>query len=327
MTIVAEAAQGFEGDPTLARMLVRAAAVGRADLVKFQLVFADELATPAYRHHSLFRQLEMPEAAWETVAAEAARRGVGLVFDVYGPASLRLAAKLGAQVVKVHSTDFFNQSLIDEALAEMPRVFFSAGGIEVDEVAALLGRVGRDAERLTLLYGFQSEPTATADNHLRRLAAYRHRFPGLALGFMDHADGASDEAGWLGLLALPFGISVLEKHISLDRGLELEDYVSAVDAAGFARYVERVRAAEAALGCDDLTLSPAERAYRGRALKVVVAARPLAAGAALGDDDVALLRTGLEGERRPLHRLGDALGRRLRRPLPTGAAVYAEDLV
>ncbi|NCV89142.1 MAG: hypothetical protein EBW19_02930, partial [Betaproteobacteria bacterium] len=40
--IIAEAAQGFEGDPLLARLLVRAAARAGADAVKFQLVYADE---------------------------------------------------------------------------------------------------------------------------------------------------------------------------------------------------------------------------------------------------------------------------------------------
>jgi N,N'-diacetyllegionaminate synthase len=326
VTVVAEAAQGFEGNPTVARLLVKAAVAGHADLVKFQLVYADELATPQYPYYDLFRALEMAASAWADVAEEAARGKIGLVFDVYGPRSLRQAADLGAAAVKIHSTDFFNEPLVAEALAVMPQVFFSAGGITIDEVAAFLARAGDAAARLTLLYGFQSEPTATADNHLRRLGALRARFPALALGFMDHADGDSDEAGWLGVLALPYGVRVIEKHLTLDRGLAMEDYVSALGSAAFARYVARIRAAETALGYGRLDLSPPEAAYRDRALKVIVAVRALAAGATLAAGDVALLRTGRDGARDVFHRPAELLGRRLRRAVTAGWAIGPDDL-
>ncbi len=61
--IIAEAAQGYEGNVTQARLLARAAARAGADAVKFQLVYADELATPDYQYYDLFRNLEMPAEA------------------------------------------------------------------------------------------------------------------------------------------------------------------------------------------------------------------------------------------------------------------------
>ena len=39
--IIAEAAQGFEGNPTLAKLLARGAVRAGADAVKFQLIYAD----------------------------------------------------------------------------------------------------------------------------------------------------------------------------------------------------------------------------------------------------------------------------------------------
>ena len=55
--IIAEVAQGYEGDRTLAKMLARGSMRAGADAVKFQLVFADELATPDYQHYKLFKSL------------------------------------------------------------------------------------------------------------------------------------------------------------------------------------------------------------------------------------------------------------------------------
>jgi len=325
--IVAEAAQGYEGDASLLRLLSRAAGAAGADLVKFQIVYADELAAPSYQHYSLFKQLEMPDTAWLAGTAEAEKAGVGLAFDVYGGRSLALALRLRAKAVKIHATDFFNAELVEAALDGAPQIFLSAGGIEIDEIETFFARHRSAMRKTTLFYGFQAEPTATADNNLRRLVSLRHRFPELRLGFMDHTDGAGDEAGWLSALAVPLGACAIEKHLTLDRELALEDYVSALGPAGFRSFVARVRATESALGSERLELTDPERAYRRRAVKVVTATRALASGITLGAEDMTLLRTALEDARQPLNELTQALGRQLGRVVAAGAAIYADDLL
>ena len=46
--IIAEIAQGYEGSEKLTNLLTKGAIASNADAVKFQLVYADELATPDY---------------------------------------------------------------------------------------------------------------------------------------------------------------------------------------------------------------------------------------------------------------------------------------
>jgi sialic acid synthase SpsE len=324
--IVAEAAQGHQGDRALLRLLSRAAVAAEADVVKFQIVYADELAAPSYQHYPLFRQLEMPDSDWVAGTSELAKVGMGLAFDVYGPRSLALALELGAAAVKEHATHYVNAELVDAALRGAPQVFLSAGGIEVSELQAFFIRHPSAMGKTTLFYGFQAEPTATADNNLRRLLSLRRRFPELRLGFMDHTDGAGDEAGWLSALALSLGAVAIEKHLTLDRELALEDYVSALAPGAFRAFVGRVRAAERALGSEALELTAVERAYRRRAVKVVTAARVLAPGAELAPEDLALLRTALDDRREPLNELARAVGRRLTRSVAIGAAIYVDDL-
>jgi sialic acid synthase SpsE len=327
VTIVAEGAQGFEGSRRQAELIVRAAAAGGADVVKLQLVYADELAVPGYRWYGLFRDLEMEDGEWGRVAEEARRIGIRLAFDVYGDRSLALAARLGAVAVKIHSTDFFNVPLVDAAIATGLDVWFSIGGISIDEVDEFLARHPlRRSDQLTLLYGFQAEPTVNEDNHMNRLGALGRRFSGLSLGFMDHAAGTADEASWLGVLALPFGVRVIEKHITVGRCLGLEDDVSALDAADFAQYVRRIRAAEAALGSDAPVASDAERAYRNRALKAVLAARDLPAGAVLTPQDLVLKRGALSEDDIPIHRIDQVAGRTLTRALVAHTPIGEADL-
>lgn len=327
LEIIAEAAQGFEGNPTLARLLVRAAAAGKADAVKFQLVYADELATPAYEYFELFRSLEMPDEEWRSVAKEAARHGLKLVFDIFGLRSLKLALELGANAVKLHVSDFFNEPLFAAAVRSAPHVYFSVGGITAPEVVERLGAYdSATLSKLTLMAGFQAEPTRLEDNHIRRVKSWRQRFPELRIGFMDHADGDCDEAGWLGVLAVALGASVVEKHITLDRTLHLEDYISAATPGEFSRYVGRIRSAEAACGSEVLELTEAELQYRRRAVKSLVAGRDLTEGTRIAAADLLPLRTPLAAGKEPLRFFGDATGKVLRRAVSRHGALYEEDV-
>lgn len=324
--VIAEAAQGFEGDARLARLLVRAAKAGGADVVKFQLVFADELATRDYAYYGLFKGLEMPDEAWRAVADDAQAAGLGLAFDVFGERSLDLAIALGASGVKLHSTDFFNAPLVRAVFERAPHVYLSLGGIEYADVARMLQQQSIGAERLTLMFGFQGEPTAIDQNHISRLAALRAAFPNAGIGFMDHADGSTDEAGWLGVLALSYGVSVVEKHITLDRSLELEDWVSALEPTSFARYTERLRTAERALGNPALELSQPEREYGRRAVKSVVARVDLAAGATIDAASLVALRAPAPEGRTMIRQVEAAAGKVTRRAIAAGQPVCAEDL-
>ena len=65
--IIAEVAQGYEGNQKLAELLTLGAVRSGADAVKFQLVLADELAVPTYEYYDLFKSLEMEFSVWEHV--------------------------------------------------------------------------------------------------------------------------------------------------------------------------------------------------------------------------------------------------------------------
>lgn len=320
--VVAEAAQGFEGNPEIARLLVRAAIAAKADAVKFQVVFADDLAVPGYAHYQLFQRLEMPESAWRRVRDDAEAGGIGFYVDVLGPRALALARRLGVDGAKLHSTCFFEEDLTTAVFAEFPRVLLSIGGIEVTDVRHLLDRHPSAREKAVVLHGFQAEPTPTDANQLARIPALAREL-GVEIGFMDHADGAGPDVIHVSAMALALGCRTFEKHLGLDRTLALEDYVSALGPEAFSTYVETLHRLASALGDASVVLSPAERAYRERALKRVVAARDLEAGRVVGPADVTLRRPATPAG---LERIDDVLGRTLIKPVERGAAVTPEHL-
>ena len=109
--IIAEIAQGFEGDEKLASLLTKGAIASGADAVKFQLVYADELATPDYQHYQLFKELEMERIVWTNICKQIHKANKKIYFDIFGLISLEIAKKIGADGVKISTTEFYNNVL------------------------------------------------------------------------------------------------------------------------------------------------------------------------------------------------------------------------
>jgi sialic acid synthase SpsE len=289
--IIAEVAQGYEGSPHTALLLAKAAVNAKADAVKFQCVYADELAVPNYKFYDLFKDLEMTQDEWKVIVDYVQGRKTEFYFDVYGNKSLDIAANLNVDAVKIHAIDFFNSELIDQVLDKFTKVFISTGGIHEEELDEFfMQHKIPDSCELCIMYGFQAEPTPVDGNNINRLVALQKKFPQAKFGFMDHSAGNSKEATTLSLLTLSCNIAYIEKHISLDHLLELEDFISALTPTAFKNFVELIQYHEKALGSSDLSLTQDELIYRKKALKVVVANRGIQLGEIIGTESLSLKR-------------------------------------
>lgn len=321
--IIAEAAQGYEGSVQTALLLVRGAAAAKADAIKFQIILADDLAQPGYEYYPLFQSLEMPEQQWRSIREAAKAAKLAFVADIFGPGSMAIAEAIGVDAVKLHSTCFFDRPLIRRAFALGCPVYGSVGGILPDEVSAMLAELSAEEKaRFKLLFGFQAEPTPIERNNLARIASLRG-LTGLDIGFMDHSDGDGPDQLGLSILALGMGVRIFEKHITLDRALQMEDYVSALAPADFANYVATLHRLVGAIGSADLTLTEIELGYRGRALKRVIAAHDLPAGKVVSDADIRLVRPAVQ---QGCFDPALVLGRSLRQAVAGGTPIRPEDI-
>lgn len=324
--IIAEVAQGYEGRPDYTMLLVKAAAKARADAVKFQIVFADDTAEPGYQYYDFYKQLEMDVEVWRAARELARSSGVQFFTDISGDRALAVAEAIRPDAIKIHSSNFFNRDLIRRAFAVADRVFVSLGGVTVDEIDALVAEVEGwgHGDRLGLLYGFQAEPTPTELTNLARIPALRARYPRVALGYMDHAPGDSDDQAHLSVMAMTLGIDWIEKHLTIDRFLEIEDYVSALEPREFARYVDTLNRLAAAMGDGALALNERELTYRDKAVKKLIAARALPAGAEVAAADLVFKRTARIEPGTGFHDPSAVVGRRLATALEAGAPFLEE---
>lgn len=325
--IIAEVAQGYEGNEKLTNLLTTAAIKSGASSVKFQLVYADELATPDYVWYELFKSLEMDEDVWKEVAHRVHENGQLLYFDVFGFASLSAAKNIGADGVKLSTTEFYNIDLMKEALQQFERVIISVGGISEPDIDDLVQNLLINyKEKICLIYGFQAEPTPLQQNNLLKLKTLSQKYPEFKLGFMDHSDGSNEDAYNLALVALGMGVNVIEKHITLDHSLEIEDFVSGLSPDNFIKFSDQIKRYEQALGQSSLDLTELELEYRNKAVKLVIATRDIKAGSTISKDDVALKRTGKEMVGEPIRSLSEVLGSTINIDVAVNSPIYKEQL-
>jgi N,N'-diacetyllegionaminate synthase len=297
LRIIAECAQGYEGQPTLGELLIKAAAAAQADAVKFQIVFADDVAVRGYRYYDWYKRVEMPVEAWLKLRNAARERGLEFYSDISGERALAVARQLSLDAAKIHAGNFFNHRLVEQVLESFPRTLVSMGGIAVEEVEQFITRhrLTPGEGRVAFLFGFQAEPTPVESNRLARLPHLQARLSGFEVGFMDHSDGGGPDPVGISLMAQALGVRLFEKHLTLDRELRINDYTSALGPGAFGDYVATLRRLDAALGEPSLTLSEAEYVYRRRMLKKLLTVSDLPAGHVLSQADLLPRRIDVEG--------------------------------
>jgi sialic acid synthase SpsE len=296
--IIAEIAQGFEGNPTITNLFIKAAASAGADAVKFQLVYADELATPDYKYYDLFKSLEMSDEIWKELSDLVKEHNIALHVDIFGEKSLQLAEQIGVSAVKIHGTDIANKRLLNlVAQSTIQQVILGAGGALQSEISVALDLLNN--KEVILLFGFQSYPTANSDNHINRIhwanTFFSKEHSSLKIGFADHANPDTNIHLGLGAMAVGFGAQVLEKHLTLAKSMKMEDHESALNPDEFLDYVHFIHECANAIGQvtadDDFGMSESELGYRKMIRRHVVTTEAISKGEIIEAKHLALKRT------------------------------------
>lgn len=315
--IIAEMAQGFEGNYTQAKLLIKAAASAGADAAKFQLVYADELATPDYEYYSLFKSLEMKDEEWASLEKYSTENNIKLYLDVFGIKSLSLCERIGIKAIKLHPTDITNISLLQSvSKSNINNIIIGAGGANLDEIEKALTILKN--KTVDLLLGFQSYPTETKDNQICRVKtlenALENKFSNFRMGFADHAQPNDGLKYAIACTAIGAGSKVLEKHLTLGKVMEMEDHESALNPDEFKDFVYIIKECAASFGSvkgisNDFNMSDSEKKYRKVIRRHVVASKSLKQGYIIKNEDVILKRS---ASKDVIYDLNKVYGRKLK---------------
>ena len=318
--IIAEIAQGYEGSDKLVELFIKAASTAGADAIKFQIFYADELALPDYKYYQLFKGLELSFEIWEKAVNESHKREMEFYSDIFGTDSLNKLEGIGADGYKVHTTDINNIRLLKLISGTRKKVFLSTGGCQLEEIKRALDIL--ESCNVTLMYGFQAEPTELEDNNLKRIGSLKTLY-NKPIGFQDHSAGDSELAFYIPFVALGAGVDVVEKHLTLSRSAQIEDYISALTPEEFGKWVLLIRKAYGSLGKEEWELTDKEFQYRGKVRRAVCAVRDIVKGELLSDDNLTLKRT---DSKNVIYELSEVAGRKASNNIKENSVIDKGDL-
>jgi N,N'-diacetyllegionaminate synthase len=298
-TIVAEAGVNHDGDLERARLLVAVGAKAGADVVKFQLFRAEDVASASapkadYQLRTtgeeqsqleMLRGLELPPDAFADLLGEARRHGLDFLCTCYAADQLDFLAEAGVEAFKFASAQIVELPLLEHAARKGKLMIVSTGMATMQEIEEALAAIRASGDPpVALLQCTTDYPSRVEDANLRAMATLSERFD-VPVGYSDHT---TDDTAAVAAAAL--GAVLVEKHLTLDRSLPGPDHAASLDPGQFAAMVGRIRAAEAALGSDDKQPSAAEleNAYAMR--RSLHAAVDIPAGTALTPEHIAMRR-------------------------------------
>lgn len=276
--IIAEAALTHEGSLDVARELIKSAARAKADAIKFQKFLASELVVTDHPYYERFKKVEFSKEGWAELVKTAKKFKITFFADVFDKPSADMLSALGVPAYKIHSTDIANPYLLSHVASGRKPIFLGVGGATLGEIGEAVGLIkSKGNANIVLMHGHQSYPTPPKEMNLSFIRTLKQIFK-LNVGFLDHADPESDICMIAPAAAVALGASVVEKHITMNRGQKKIDYQSSLEPEEFREMVKNIRSLEKMLGSPVRKLSRDEMKYREEVMRIVVARADVPAG-------------------------------------------------
>jgi N,N'-diacetyllegionaminate synthase len=289
--IIAETGVTCNYDMTISKELIEVVKESGADAIKFILWFPEEImsdksivytyetleGTKSENMYEMLNKLKFSLDQWQELKQYADQKGVILFATVNSPSGIEYAETIGLEAYKLSSWDFNYFPLWRKIAALGKPMLIDTGPVNTLELAKVM-QLMKDAgnDQSVLVHCFHTENYA--EMNMRSIPYMRQAFDTL-VGF-----SASDWRDEMDIMALSLGAVVLEKRLSLSRGLPGHHHVLSKEPKEFIEYVKLMRQIQSALGGYDLRPSPGDLAIRRIGFRQIVANRDIPQGTSLTAD-------------------------------------------
>lgn len=329
--VIAEIGHNHQGDLDKARQLFDRAKECGVDAVKLQkranrALYTAEMYNRPYEHENSFGPtygahrefLEFGRREYQELQRHA--RGLGLTFfaTAFDVPSADFLEELDMPAYKLASGDLKNLPLLRHVARFQKPVIISTGAASLEDVRRAYDLLAGINSRVCILQCTASYPTEPEDMNLRVIETFRSTFPEAVVGLSDHFNGIA-----MAVVAYMLGARVIEKHFTLNHTWKGTDHALSLEPIGMHKMIRDLHRGRVAIGDGAKSPLPIESSALMKMGKKLVAARPLAAGHILAEQDIAIKSP---GDGLPPTELERVIGRRLLGPLETDAAVTLEML-
>jgi sialic acid synthase SpsE/sugar phosphate isomerase/epimerase len=289
--VIAEIGNNHNGSFDRAIEMVDLAHNAGADCAKFQMRHLEEV----YRQRTLrkdgedlgteyvldlLRRFELSVEEHGRLAEYCAEKGIQYLCTPWDSRSVSVLEVLGVPAFKVASADLTNLPLLDCLSKTGKPLILSTGMSTSEEVRITVSFLNQRSSQFVLLHCNSTYPAPLHDINLLWMQELRKIHP--LVGYSGHERGIN-----VSLAAVALGACVLERHFTLDRGMEGPDHAASLTHVEFKRMVEGVREIETALGSgSERRLSQGEMINRENLGKSLVASTRLAKGTVLAPEHI-----------------------------------------
>ena len=264
MEIIAEIGWNHMGDMTLAEEMIIQAKKSGATTVKFQYWNPETLKKGSWDEdgrRQIYEKAVLDEKKIKFLIKISKENGCKFLISAFGSTGASFLKNLGLDSLKIPSHEIANQKLLSFCSINFSKVFLSAGAASSEEVTKAVETLEDGNCEYNLMHCVSSYPCPSENVNINRLKWLKTLHPNI--GFSDHSQGTLAPA-----IAVLYGVSVIEKHFTIDKNLPGRDNKFALEPFEFEEMCKNILFTKNALiehGNDfqDIELDTINN-YRGR---------------------------------------------------------------
>lgn len=326
--IIAEAGVNHNGRLDLALQLCDAAKEAGADVVKFQTWKTENLITrnvaqADYQEKNtgklesqfdMLKRLELSYDDFRNIKDHCDEIGIIFASTADEPESLDFLVSLGIPFIKVGSGDIGNVSFLRYMGSKGLPVILSTGMSSLADVDISINALKEGgASDITVLHCTTNYPCPYKDVNLRAMITLRDAFH-LPVGYSDHTIGRD-----VAVAAVSLGAKIIEKHFTLDCGMEGPDHKASTEPNDFVELVNAIRNIELCLGTGIKEPTDDEKEISKVVTKRIVAKTDINLGDTFTEDNICIKRNDIGAA---AHNWDDVIGKQAQRTYCVDDGVY-----
>ena len=288
---IAEAGVNHNGSLSNAKKLIDVAKESGADAVKFQSFFAEEMMlpmAPKSTYHiettsddksqswmELLKTQQMSYQMHVDLMQYCKKKEIIFLSTPYDTKSVDMLFDLGISAFKIASTDMNNHEILSYiSKKNKPIILSTAMSFQEEVISSINLLLNLDVKEIVLMHCTGSYPTHLEDSNLNVIKNYKRLFSDKCLyGYSDHTKEFINPVATAAI-----GISVYEKHFTLDNKLPGPDHRMSLEPNELKKTIKLIRETESTLGEFEKTVLKCEIENREKLRKSLVAKLDIAKG-------------------------------------------------
>lgn len=266
---IAEIGINHNGDLQIAKRMIDMAKECGCDAVKFQKRTIDAVYTPellasprespwgtTQRHQK--EGLEFGTAEYDEIDRYCRSIGLPWFASAWDPASQEFLRRYDLPYNKLASAMLTHGEMVNMIAAEGKKTFISTGMSDYTVIDGVVEVFRRNNCPFALLHCVSTYPSDDAECNVRMVATLRERY-GCEVGYSGHERGILPS-----ILAVVFGATIIERHITLDRTMYGSDQAASLEKKGIQLVIGYSRDVPAIIGDGVKQVSEKERAVAAK---------------------------------------------------------------